>query len=96
VNHDLLWTAYIAAGILTSSLIIVVLRLIRGPDLPNRVVALDLMVYHFAALSGIYVITTGHPGFLDVALALALIAFLGTVAFARYLERIRQVNPETL
>ncbi len=62
-------------------------RLIRGPSLPDRVVALDFMTAVAVAVAGVWAIATGNPVFLDVAMVLALITFVGTVAFARYLER---------
>ena len=62
-------------------------RLVRGPSLPDRVVALDFMTAVAVAVAGVWAIATGKPVFLDVAMVLALITFVGTVAFARYLER---------
>ncbi|MEM9012667.1 MAG: monovalent cation/H+ antiporter complex subunit F [Pseudomonadota bacterium] len=64
-----------------------VYRLARGPSLPDRVVALDLMTVAIVAFCGLAAIRTGDAAFLDVALALALIGFLATVALARYAER---------
>ena len=62
-------------------------RLARGPSLPDRVVALDFMTAVAVAASGVWAMATDNPVFLDVAMVLALITFVGTVAFARYLER---------
>lgn len=62
-------------------------RLARGPSLPDRVVALDFMTAVAVAVSGVCAIILDNPVFLDVAMVLALITFVGTVAFARYLER---------
>ena len=62
-------------------------RLVLGPSLPDRVVALDFMTAVAVAASGVWAIATDNPVFLDVAMILALITFVGTVAFARYLER---------
>lgn len=62
-------------------------RLARGPSLPDRVVALDFMTAVAVAASGVWTMATDNPVFLDVAMVLALITFVGTVAFARYLER---------
>ena len=62
-------------------------RLVLGPSLPDRVVALDFMTAVAVAASGIWAIAADKPVFLDVAMVLALITFVGTVAFARYLER---------
>jgi multicomponent Na+:H+ antiporter subunit F len=64
-----------------------VIRLIRGPSLPDRVVALDLISILAAGITAIYAIASGQAVFLDVATILALVSFLGTVAFARYVEK---------
>ena len=63
------------------------IRLVRGPTLPDRVIALDLFAVLSTAFLTIYAIDTNQQVFLDVAIVLALIAFLGTVAFALYIER---------
>lgn len=72
---------------LTFSMALCFARLIRGPELPDRVVALDTIGVHVVALAAIYSIRVGQVLFLDVAIVAALLAFLGTVAFGRYLEQ---------
>lgn len=62
-------------------------RLVKGPTLPDRVVALDLIATVVVGFTCTYAIGTNQQVFLDVAIVLALIAFLSTVAFAQYLER---------
>lgn len=62
-------------------------RIVRGPALPDRVVALDTIGVHFVALVTIYSIQSGKIVFLDAAVVAALLFFLGTVAFGRYLEQ---------
>lgn len=62
-------------------------RLAIGPSLADRVVALDMMTITIIVFCGIYAILTGDASFLDVAIVLALIGFLATVALARYAER---------
>ena len=62
-------------------------RLVRGPSLSDRVVALDLVAIMAVGFMAMYALNNDQPVFLDAAIILALIAFLGTVAFARYLER---------
>ena len=69
------------------ALILALARLVRGPTLPDRVVALDLISAEVVAFVCTYAIATGQPVLLDVAIALALVAFLGTIAFAQYVER---------
>ena len=63
------------------------LRLVRGPSLPDRVVALDLITVLAVAFCALFAIAADQAAFLDVAIALALVAFLATVALARFAER---------
>jgi len=62
-------------------------RLARGPSLADRILALDVISATIVAASVLYAVGTGLAVFIDVALAIALVAFLGTVTLARSLER---------
>lgn len=62
-------------------------RLTRGPSLPDRVVALDVIASLSLGMIVVYAISADQPVYIDAAIALALIAFLGTIAFAQYIER---------
>lgn len=83
--HDYLY--YIILPILSVSAVLVFIRFLIGPSLPDRVVALDLLITVGIGIISIYSIVTDQSTFLDIALILALIAFLGTVAFSYYLEK---------
>jgi multicomponent Na+:H+ antiporter subunit F len=63
------------------------IRLARGPSLPDRVVALDMMTILIVAFCGLFALFSGEAAFLDVAIVMALIGFLATVALARFAER---------
>jgi multicomponent Na+:H+ antiporter subunit F len=63
------------------------LRLVLGPTLPDRVVALDMMTVLIVAFCGLYAMLADDTAFVDVAIVLALIGFLATVALARFVER---------
>jgi multicomponent Na+:H+ antiporter subunit F len=80
-------TAIVVLIVLDVALLLAFVRLWRGPSLPDRVVALDLSGSLVVGIIAVYGILAGQPVFLDVAIALALVAFLGTVAYARYVER---------
>ena len=80
-------TGYVCMVILSMSMFFALLRLIIGPTLADRVSALDFMSMLTIAIISTYTIFVNEPVFLDVAIALALVTFLGTVAFARYLEK---------
>lgn len=79
--------ALVALSMMSIAIVLAVVRLIRGPSLPDRVVALDLISILVVGATAIYAVGTGQAVFLDVATVLALIAFLGTVAFAHYIEK---------
>jgi len=68
------------------SILVASLRVMRGPSLPDRVVALDLVGLLAVSVISVAAIATQKPVLLDAAIALALIAFLSTVAFARFIE----------
>jgi multicomponent Na+:H+ antiporter subunit F len=73
--------------LLSAAILLTFVRLVRGPSLPDRVVALDLLSTLGIGVIAAYAIATDQPVFLDVASILALVSFLGTVAFAYYLEQ---------
>jgi multicomponent Na+:H+ antiporter subunit F len=77
----------LAFAMLTAALFLTFVRLVRGPSLPDRVVALDLIAVIAVGMIAIYAIELEQQVLLDAAIVVALIAFLGTVAFAQYVER---------
>jgi len=77
----------IVFAMLVLAMFIAFIRLAKGPSLPDRVVALDVITAISAAILAVATIAARQSVFLDAAIVLALISFLGTVAFARYLER---------
>ncbi len=78
---------YVIIPILSFSTLLVFVRFLKGPNLSDRVIALDLMITIGIGIIAIYSITNDKATFLDIAMILALIAFLGTVAFSYYLEK---------
>lgn len=61
-------------------------RIGRGPSAPDRAVGIDILgtlIVAFAALIGL---RTGRDWYLSIALAWALISFIGAIALAKYLE----------
>jgi multicomponent Na+:H+ antiporter subunit F len=81
----------LAAGvslvILAAVLVLAAIRLVRGPHLADRVIALDLIAVMAIAVMACLAAVTRRPLFLDASLVIALVAFISTVAFARYMER---------
>lgn len=77
----------VALPLLSLTMMLAFIRLVRGPSLPDRVIALDLIGTLGMGMIALYAIARNQPALLDVAIVLALLSFLGTIAFARYLER---------
>jgi multicomponent Na+:H+ antiporter subunit F len=77
----------ITFGLLIVSMFLALLRLIRGPSLPDRVVALDLIAMISVSFITAYAVSTKQPLYIDEAVVLALIAFVGTIAFAYFIEK---------
>jgi multicomponent Na+:H+ antiporter subunit F len=69
------------------ALLIAVVRLVKGPTLPDRVVAMDLIGVLVVSLIVVVAASTGVRATLDAAIVIALIGFIGTVAYATYVER---------
>jgi len=72
--------------IICIAFIIIFLRFLKGPKVVDRVVAIDLIITSGVGLIGVFCILYNNESFLDVAMILALIAFLSTIAFSYYLD----------
>ncbi len=72
--------------VLTTSLAICFIRLYRGPDIPNRTVAFDLIAIHTVAIIALFAIQQRASPLLDITIITGVLGFLGTVMMARYLE----------
>jgi multicomponent Na+:H+ antiporter subunit F len=77
----------ITLGTLGLALIIAFIRLVKGPTLPDRIVAMDLFGVLVVGLIVVLAGSSGVRATLDAAIVIALIGFLGTVAYATYVER---------
>ena len=78
---------WIVLPLLVLGVIFAFIRLLQGPALPSRVIALDMMAVLGIGIIVVYAVVSNQPVFIDVAAVLALVSFLGTVAFAAYVER---------
>jgi len=69
------------------ALLLALIRLVKGPTLPDRIVAMDLLGMIVVGLIVVLAGSTRVSATLDAAIVIALIGFLGTVAYATYVER---------
>ena len=78
--------AQVAFGVLILSSLLCLFRIARGPSAPDRTVAIDILgtlVVGFCCLMALW---TGREYYMNIAIAWALISFVGTLALAKYLE----------
>jgi len=61
-------------------------RIGRGPTAPDRTVAIDILGIVIVGFSGLLGVVTGKDFYLNIALAWALLSFIGTIALAKFLE----------
>lgn len=72
---------------LATAILVAVFRLVRGPSLPDRVVAMDLIGILVVGLIVVLAASMSIRAALDAAIVIALIAFVSTVAYATYIEK---------
>lgn len=82
-----LYFDYVIFPILTLAVILSFIRLYKGPNVADRVIALDLIITIGIGVVAAYSIRSGQALFLETAMIFALIAFLGTIAFSFYLRK---------
>jgi multicomponent Na+:H+ antiporter subunit F len=78
---------YVILPALAFSILLIFVRFMKGPSLADRVVSLDLLLTTGIGVIAVYSVYRDEPTFLDIAMIMALIAFLGTVAYSFYLEK---------
>lgn len=81
-------------SIMTLSLLIIAIstalylyRLIKGPSTPDRIIALDAIGINLIGITAITLIVLNTNAFVEVILLISVLAFIGTVAFAKFLEK---------
>ena len=85
----------IALLALAIAFLLTVYRVVRGPTLPERVVALDMLTGIAIGFIAVIAIKTGFNLYIDIAISLGLVSFLATVAFARFILKRRMEGEES-
>lgn len=81
------YAALIAFAILVIAMLIVFWRMVLGPSLPDRLLALDFFATLVMGMILTLVFFSKKTLYIDIAVFIALIVFLGTVAVAKFLKR---------
>lgn len=79
------YASLVALLILCIAFLLTVYRVVVGPTLPDRVVALDMLVGIAIGFIAVIAVRSGFNLYIDIAIALCLVGFLATVAFARFI-----------
>ena len=77
----------VAFALMSLALLLNLWRVVRGPDLPDRILALDTLYINSIALLVLFGIHLDTMIYFEVALLIAMMGFVGTVAIAKYLLR---------
>ena len=80
------WISQATLTMLGLALLVAFVRLVKGPTLPDRVVAMDLLGMIVVGLIVVMAASTEVRATLDAAMVIAMIGFLGTVAYATYVQ----------
>jgi len=87
ITPALITAAWAAGTVLSLGMVMAFVRLVIGPTLADRVVAVDVLATMAIGALVMIAIITGTALLLDIALAIALVVFLGTIAMAMTIER---------
>jgi multicomponent Na+:H+ antiporter subunit F len=79
--------SHITLTTIALALLITFVRLVKGPTLPDRIVAMDLFGVLVVGLIVVLATSSGVRAMLDAAIVIALTGFLGTIAYATYVDR---------
>lgn len=77
----------IAFASIAVAMLLALWRLLRGPEVPDRILALDTMYINAVAFIVLLGVRTGSSAYFEAALLIALFGFVATVALARYVLR---------
>lgn len=87
ITNALPWAINVAITLVCLALILSFIRLMVGPDLPDRILALDTLYINAIALLILFGLSQGSALYFEAALLIAVMGFVGTVALSKYLLR---------
>ena len=87
INTILGFAVHFTLFSLSLVMLAVLYRFLKGPTLPDRMIVMDLLSSVVIGLAILFGILTGFDHYLSIAVSVALIVFMGNVAFAYYLTK---------
>ncbi|MEK4177652.1 Na(+)/H(+) antiporter subunit F1 [Aeribacillus sp. FSL K6-1305] len=78
---------WISLALIAASSLLLMIRLIKGPSVPDRAISLDAIGINLVGITAIMSIVLVTSAFLDIILLIGILAFIGTVSIAKFLEK---------
>ncbi|WP_339212246.1 Na(+)/H(+) antiporter subunit F1 [Aeribacillus sp. FSL K6-3256] len=78
---------WISLALIAASSFLLMIRLIKGPSVPDRAISLDAIGINLVGITAIMSIVLDTSAFLDIILLIGILAFIGTVSIAKFLEK---------
>lgn len=78
---------YVSLAVLSTSVIIALYRVVKGPSLQDRILALDSISYTIVGMVAVLSILMDTQVYLDIILLIGILAFLSTISYCRFIER---------
>jgi multicomponent Na+:H+ antiporter subunit F len=92
-NHSIQFLSFCLISSIVLLSVAVVLsfwRLIKGPHLPDHIIALDSISTLCLCIIGVFIVMSKHPVYLDIMITLALVSFLSMIAFSKFIEQYKE------
>ena len=83
---------YLSLIVLSFSVLILLIRLIRGPSVPDRIMAADSILLLVGGVSLILSVKYGSDFYIDIAILVGVVAFVGTVALTKFIIKGRVID----
>lgn len=80
------WLLLLSLSLLSLSVMVLIYRLIRGPSMADRVLALDAISYHIIGIVTVLTVMMDTQAYLEIVLLIGIIAFLGTIALSKFVD----------
>ncbi|MED0715387.1 Na(+)/H(+) antiporter subunit F1 [Aeribacillus composti] len=78
---------WISLALIAASSLLLMIRLIKGPSVPDRAISLDAIGINLVGITAIMSIVLDTSAFLDIILLIGILAFIGTISIAKFLEK---------
>lgn len=87
MNSLLDWIIFLSLCFAALSILATIYRLVKGPTASERIQALDVLSINIIAGIAIFSVSLRTTTFFEVILLIGILSFIGTIAFARFIER---------